>query len=149
MSDLNFGDGSWEDARRLVQQTLQALHQTIHGNGRDGMFTTLNNFITEYRTDRAVQARYEAEKEESVRTALQQRADEIQATLEAETKKRAQHDRNIDLKISIATIVIAVFMAWLAYRDYQRKVGDAGTPPSVQYRQSAPEHGGIDPAQGH
>ena len=53
MANLNFGDGSWEEAKSMVQQLISDHEAAIHGNGREGMLTTLNKFITEYRTDRA------------------------------------------------------------------------------------------------
>jgi len=38
---LDFGDGSWEDARGVVQTTLNELNQAVKGNGRAGMQSQL------------------------------------------------------------------------------------------------------------
>ena len=58
MSDLNFGDGSWEEAAGVVTNTLQELVTIVKGNGKDGVQTILSNFITEYRTDRDADKRF-------------------------------------------------------------------------------------------
>lgn len=52
MADLDFGDGSWEDARGTVQNTISELVGIVKGNGREGMKTTLDRFIGEYRAGR-------------------------------------------------------------------------------------------------
>ena len=52
VSDLNFGDGSWEDARGVVQNTLQEVVLILKGNGREGMKTTLETFIATYNSNR-------------------------------------------------------------------------------------------------
>jgi hypothetical protein len=33
--------------------------------------------------------------------------------------------------MSIATLIIAVFMAWIAYREYERKVVDVAVPAPI------------------
>lgn len=40
--ELEFGDGSWEQAYPLVRSTLIALHKDINGNGKPGLKEDMN-----------------------------------------------------------------------------------------------------------
>jgi len=70
VSNLNFGDGSWEEAGGVVMDRLQELVAIVKGNGKDGMQTTLNSFITEYRTDRAADTKFHNTRDQEIKDAL-------------------------------------------------------------------------------
>jgi hypothetical protein len=71
VADLNFGDGSWEDARGLVQNTLQELVGLLKGNGKDGMLLTLSNFIVEYRADKRKDKEFRDLRDAEIKAALE------------------------------------------------------------------------------
>lgn len=117
MSDLNFGDGSWEDARGIVQNSLQELVTLIKGNGKEGLHLTLTNFITEYRTNRENNIKFQnqRDKENAVREA---RRWQLAGTILA---------------------VLSLLVGWLTYRDSQRKLSAQPVVPGIQSSQPAPQ----------
>jgi hypothetical protein len=90
MSDIDFGDGSWEAARGVIQGNLQELVNLIKGNGKDGIKTTLESFIAEYRTNR----------KDNI---------DFQNTRDAEIAKREDRWRwRVGIVLAILTLVVSI-----------------------------------------
>jgi hypothetical protein len=106
LSDIDFGDGTWEDARGTVQNTLQELVVIVKGNGKDGMQTTLANFITEYRsTTQAVKA-FQEQRDRELKQAIQDADKKRNDAIAENAQKTLDRDRKMNLKLLLATVVI-------------------------------------------
>ncbi|MGO8792928.1 MAG: hypothetical protein ACLQVL_36835 [Terriglobia bacterium] len=105
--EINFGDGSWDDARGLVQNILQQLVNDVQGNGKDGIKTILSNFI----------AKYEQNREDNI-VAEKKRNDELKAQIEA---KERRDDRRWKF---LGTILagLTVLLGFLTYLEANRQV---------------------------
>ena len=107
MADIDFGSGSWDEARGVVQNTLQELYTTVKGNGKLGLQTTLNNFIIEYRTtvqnEKAFHERRDKEIKEAIELADKKRNDAIAENAEM----MSQRDRKLNLRLLAASLIIA------------------------------------------
>lgn len=124
MADLDFGDGTWEDARGTIQNNITELVGIVKGNGREGLKTTLDKFITEYRTDQI----FHQKRDQEIKDAI------AEAAKKKETADNSK-DREINRKLTIAALIVALFMAYMAVRDFQRKTRSLEMPPGVTYQQ--------------
>ena len=73
MAGIDFGDGSWEDARGVVQNSLSRLIAAVEGNGKEGIQETLSNFITEYRTTVENQEKFQDRRDSEIKAHLARR----------------------------------------------------------------------------
>jgi hypothetical protein len=90
VAELNFGNGTWEDARGLLEQLAKDHNQAIFGNGKEGMLLTLEKFIGEYRTTEQQRAEAERKRAEDIKQALVDR------------------ERKVNLRIALGTAVIGI-----------------------------------------
>jgi hypothetical protein len=60
------------------------------------------------------------------------RAKEIKQALD-------RRDRNWNFRLMVIGIIISIFMLWLTYRDFQRKISDRSAPVGVSYPQNVPQ----------
>ena len=117
MSEIDFGDGSWEDARGTIQNTLQELVGICKGNGRAGVVEVLNSFITEYRTDRAAEIKFR-----------DQRDKETKDRLDRATRRQT-------LWLSLAGLIMTVLLVIIAWRELERKISASVPAPVVSSSQ--------------
>ena len=71
MSDLNFGNGSWEAAGGVIMNALNELHGIIKGNGKDGMQVTLSNLVTTIETTEENRQEFQAKRDQEIKDALE------------------------------------------------------------------------------
>lgn len=96
MSEIDFGDGSWEDARQTIQNTLQELVNIVKGNGKEGMQTTLTTLATTIETT------------EKTRQEFQDKRDkEIKDSLDAHNKEADKRSNKQALIISLIGLIVA------------------------------------------
>ena len=121
MSDLNWGDGSWEECGGLVRNTMQELVSLIKGNGREGMQATLNGFISEYRENRKnnIEFQDKRDKEDAIRE-----------------NRRWQM---LTALLTILSIAVAALIGLEAHRQLHGKYSAAHPDPVVSYYQPAPQ----------
>ena len=108
LSYIDFGDGTWEDARGTVQNTLQELVVIVKGNGKEGMQTTLANFITEYRsTTRAVRD-FQEQRDKELKQAIQDADKKRNDAIAENAQKTLERDKKMNLRLLWATVVIGL-----------------------------------------
>jgi hypothetical protein len=88
MSDLSFGDGSWEDARGVVKTVLNELHNIIKGNGKEGMQETLNSLVTTIEATEKTRQEFQNKRDQEIKDALE------------------AHNRRYNLLIGLVTLIL-------------------------------------------
>jgi hypothetical protein len=87
----------------------------------DNRVDSFDNFVTEQKAIR-----------EERKRADEERAATIKSDLDAANAKLGMRISKRDLLFAIASLVIAVFMAWIGWREYIRKTSVVSPPPVVQ-----------------
>ena len=116
MPDLDFGDGSWEDARGVIQNTLSRIVAKVEGNGKEGMQDVLNGFITEYRTTVKNQEEFQDQRDKE------------------QLARDARHERKVNLMLLVCA-VLTLLIGYLTYRDSERKISSTAQNPVVSFTQ--------------
>ena len=123
VSDIDFGDGSWEEARGVVQGNLQELVNLIKGNGKDGIKTTLEHFITEYRTNRKDNIEFQNKRD----------------------KENAERETRRWQVVGTALAVLSILIGWLTYRDAERKISLQPVDPGLSLQRGTTAGGDMLP----
>lgn len=89
----------------------------LYGNGQEGFLTEARDFFS--------RADERAKNEEKYRT---KRDQEIKDTL-------AETNISLTRRLMIAALIISLFMAWLGFREYQRKESLLTPSPALQLPQ--------------
>jgi hypothetical protein len=73
MNELDFGDGTWDQAGGTVRSTLITLHRDVNGNGHAGLkeevqsvTNSMDKFITEYRTREDERKQHEKHRDRNI-----------------------------------------------------------------------------------
>lgn len=112
--------GFLETAREEDKKDKRELKEMIIG--LVGRMDTVDDYVQEQKIIRNERERIE-----------KLRAEEIKIELERSSTKLSKRIGKRDLLFAIATIVISLFMAWIGYKEYQRKTETK--PPVVTSRQ--------------
>ena len=117
LSDLNWGDGSWEECGGTVRNAVQELVAIVKGNGREGMQSTLNGFISEYRENRKNNIEFQDKRD---------REDAI---------RENRRWQLLTAMLTILSIAVAALIALEANRQLHGKFSVVHPDPVVSYSQ--------------
>lgn len=71
----------------------------------------------------------------------------VAAEIVAKEVKSAE--KRFNRRMAFASLLVAIFMAWMGWREYLRKISETAPAPAVHYSQQAPVTGSIDTEHGH
>ena len=118
VAEINFGDGSWDDARGLVQNILQQLVNDVQGNGKDGIKTILAKFIAQYEQNRNDNIEFQAKRD----------------------KENAIRENRRWKTLTVVLTMFGLILGALTYLEANRQVRDhtLTIPPTLEMHKSDP-----------
>jgi hypothetical protein len=93
--------------------------------------TEARTFFADGRAAKDAEQKFRDIRDEENKASALAAANHIKELLDERHEKADKRDRVFKCWMSIATLIIAVFMAWIAYREYERKVVDVAVPAPI------------------
>ena len=91
------------------------------------------DFFTYARAKAETEEKFHNKRDEEIRDAANTAAFHIKTDLDERHEKADKRDRMFKWGMSFATLVVMVFMAWIAYREYERKITTVTIPAPIAH----------------
>src|ERR1035437_2182056 len=119
------------DGRIKVTETGIANFRYFTSEQRD-VNSEVHDFIVRSGQNEINDKAFHDRRDKETSDALNKQADSVKDALDDHERKALASDRKFKRALAIAMLIISIYMGWMTWRDYERKVSVAN-PPTVSY----------------
>ena len=140
-------------ACEVACEVVVRLDKQVNGNGQPGIRQELqalaaesHAFFTEIRASATNEQRFHDKRDEEIKEAALLAASHIKTDLDARHELADLSNKRFQRWMQVAVIVIMLCGVWIAWREYERKIGTATVPAPIAASQPPPVQAGINQA---